>query len=248
VARWFNTGEKHAAKKIGVDPHRAFDRDSNYRPPCCFTPAHDKNSRRIEGSVAAQPVHRQTFANRTRLTKLSQHGTLPPAYTVDAEGNRLHSWRTLILPYFEQKLVFESIDFSKPWDDPANTEARETVMSIYECPSALHEEGLTTYLGVFGPNCVFSGSVPRKMSEITDAMENTIAVVDVDSDQAVHWMSPYDVSEEVVLKYDSKSQTNHPGMLLAAFLDGHVEAISLDIDQDILRGMLTVAGGETIAD
>jgi len=121
-------------------------------------------------------------------------------------------------------------------------------MSIYECPSALHEEGLTTYLGVFGPNCVFSGSVPRKMSEITDAMENTIAVVDVDSDQAVHWMSPYDVSEEVVLKYDSKSQTNHPGMLLAAFLDGHVEAISLDIDQDILRGMLTVAGGETIAD
>src|SRR5258708_3361414 len=27
------------------------------------------------------------------------HKALPPAYTVDAEGRPLHSWRTLILPY-----------------------------------------------------------------------------------------------------------------------------------------------------
>ena len=34
-----------------------------------------------------------------------QHGSFPPAYTVDADGNPLHSWRTLILPYFgEPKL------------------------------------------------------------------------------------------------------------------------------------------------
>ena len=29
---------------------------------------------------------------------------LPPAYTVDATGRRLHSWRTLILPYLDQKI------------------------------------------------------------------------------------------------------------------------------------------------
>jgi hypothetical protein len=28
-----------------------------------------------------------------------QHGTLPPAYTVDASGQPLHSWRVLLLPY-----------------------------------------------------------------------------------------------------------------------------------------------------
>jgi hypothetical protein len=27
-----------------------------------------------------------------------EFGHLPPAYTVDADSNRLHSWRTLILP------------------------------------------------------------------------------------------------------------------------------------------------------
>src|SRR5262245_6205217 len=30
-----------------------------------------------------------------------EHKVLPPAYTVDATGRPLHSWRTLILPYLE---------------------------------------------------------------------------------------------------------------------------------------------------
>ncbi len=120
----------------------------------------------------------------------ADHGEFPPAYTVDAEGNRLHSWRTLILPYCDDTALFESIDLSKPWDDPANAEARETVVEYYQCPSAIHEEGLTTYLAVVGPECAFAGSVPRKLSEIKDGPSDTIAVVDVDADRAV----PLDVA------------------------------------------------------
>ncbi|MEL7264459.1 MAG: DUF1559 domain-containing protein [Planctomycetota bacterium] len=46
--------------------------------------------------------------------------SFPPAYTVDANGNRLHSWRTLILPYVEQQPLYDRIDLTKPWDDPAH--------------------------------------------------------------------------------------------------------------------------------
>ena len=56
----------------------------------------------------------------------SVYHALPPAYTVDAEGKPLHSWRTLILPYLEQQALYDKIDLSKPWDDPANKEAYET--------------------------------------------------------------------------------------------------------------------------
>ena len=31
------------------------------------------------------------------------HNALPPAYTMDASGRPLHSWRTLILPFLEQE-------------------------------------------------------------------------------------------------------------------------------------------------
>src|SRR4051812_5995401 len=32
----------------------------------------------------------------------AMYDALPPAYTTDAEGKPLHSWRTLILPYLEE--------------------------------------------------------------------------------------------------------------------------------------------------
>ncbi len=51
----------------------------------------------------------------------------PPAYTVDAEGRPLHSWRTLILPFIEQDSLYRTIDLSKPWNDPANAKAHRVL-------------------------------------------------------------------------------------------------------------------------
>ena len=68
----------------------------------------------------------------------SHYHALPPAYTIDAEGKPLHSWRTLILPWIEQVNLYNSIDLSKPWDDPANAEALNTVPQVcllYTSPS-----------------------------------------------------------------------------------------------------------------
>lgn len=178
----------------------------------------------------------------------SANGTLPPAYTVDGDGNRLHSWRTLILPYVEESQLFELIDLSKPWDDPANAKAREAVVDVYWCPSASHAEGLTTYLGVFGRDCAFTGSTPRMLNEVAGEPAQTIAVVEVASDQAVHWMSPHDVDKDFVINKVRESRTNHPGVIHAAFLDGHVSALSVDVDQEDLRAMLTMAGGEQIVE
>jgi len=125
------------------------------------------------------------------------------------------------------------------------TQKREKQLWKYSSPEP---HGLTNYLGVIGPDCAFSGSVPRELSEVTDDLGATIILVDVNCEQAVHWMSPHDASKEVMLEYGPESKTNHPGIILAAFLDGHVVSIYLDMDQDILRAMLTIAGGETISD
>ena len=76
------------------------------------------------------------------------YGSFPPAFTVDAEGNRLHSWRTLLLPYLDQKILYETIDLTKPWDDPANQEAFNTNLAVYQCPSAFLDSPVTTYHGV----------------------------------------------------------------------------------------------------
>jgi len=44
----------------------------------------------------------------------SVYKALPPAYTFDEKGAKLHSWRALILPFIEQQNLYAEIDFSKP--------------------------------------------------------------------------------------------------------------------------------------
>ena len=76
------------------------------------------------------------------------YGVLPPAYTVDAEGKPLHSWRTLILPYLEQQKLYDKIDLMKPWDDPVNAEAGKSDVWAYSCPSAVGTALRTTYQAI----------------------------------------------------------------------------------------------------
>lgn len=178
-----------------------------------------------------------------------ENGAFPPAYTVDEEGNRLHSWRTLILPHLgseELAALFETIDLTKPWDDAANAKAREVVVELYHCPSSTHEKGLTTYLGVVGPEYFFSGPIPRTVPEVKDGMSYTLMVVDVQPDQAVHWMSPDDVGGEELLSPEAFISMQHPGAINTIFGDGSVRSLTSELDQDQLRAMLTIAGGELL--
>jgi type II secretory pathway pseudopilin PulG len=204
--------------------------------------------------TAREPARRNSCMNNLKQIILalldyeSKHGALPPAYTVDSEGNRLHSWRTLILPFMGSARLYESIDLSKPWDDPANEQATKTIVECYHCPSSGDLSSLTCYLGVDGPSGVFSGSVARKLSEVSDTAAETIAVVEVTPDQAIHWMSPHDVTADQVLQYNDQQRMNHPNVMLAAFLDGHVKAINVSVDKDVLRALLTIAGGEPTTD
>ncbi len=180
----------------------------------------------------------------------SANGAFPPAYTVDAEGRRLHSWRTLILPYMEHATLYKTIDLSKPWDDPANAQARasESIMGVFACPSTSLDPGFTTYLAVVGPHSVFAGPVPRQPAEVTDDRATVLTVVDAPADRAVHWMSPYDISDEDLLALDAESKTNHAGVLLAAYLNGHVGATSKDVDAKVLRALVTIDGGEAFGE
>jgi prepilin-type processing-associated H-X9-DG protein len=172
------------------------------------------------------------------------YGCLPPGYTVDADGKRLHSWRTLILPFLEQQALYEKIDLSKPWDDPANKEALETYVNTYDCPSVEYERSHTTYLAVVGPNTCFPGSKPRQFSEITDDKGLTLMVIEVGSTQSVPWMSPYDAPEQTVLSLGSSDSLPHAGGTQAAFADGSVRFLSNETQPETLHALISINGND----
>lgn len=180
----------------------------------------------------------------------SVHGAYPPAYTVDADGRPLHSWRTLILPYMEQQRLYESIDLTKPWDDPANAVAHNTTLEIYCCPSdptANAENHLTTYLAVVTPDSTIRTANSLSHAELS-APSETLLVVDAAHAQATHWMSPVDADEQLLLNVDPKLKRQHNGDLcLAAYADGHVSAHSGTIDPKALRAMITASADDNDA-
>ena len=177
----------------------------------------------------------------------SATGHFPPAYTVDENGNRLHSWRTLILPYIEEQALYDTIDLSKPWDHPDNAQAREATVPPYVCPSGKWaDEAMTTYLAIDGADCCFNGSTPRLLSEITDSHHKTLMVIEVAEDMAVHWMSPRDTSTQAIEKMSLESELSHSGIVIASFIDNHTSAISLEVDIEELSGAASVAGGEDV--
>lgn len=169
-----------------------------------------------------------------------QYGTFPPAYTVDASGNRLHSWRTLILPFIEEQRIYDKIDLSKPWDDPANAEVFATVPRVYRCPSSDPLPNYTTYQAVVSPNSFFLPSKPRKLSEIVDGSSNTLIVIEAAPALAVHWMAPLDVDEHFVLGFGPETEFSHSGGTQVLFLDGSVHFLSSNTTIDERRDWIFV--------
>jgi prepilin-type processing-associated H-X9-DG protein len=201
--------------------------------------------------VSREPARRMQCANNLKQIVVAlrsyadEYGCLPPAYTVDPDGKPLHSWRALILPYAGQKLLYDKIDLSQPWDDPANRPAYESNPYFYQCPSAANlPKGHTTYLAVVAPGGCFQPTKPRTLAEITDDHGLTLMVIEVPSQQAVHWMSPLDASEELVLSAAAADKPAHPLGTQAAFVDGHVDFLSARTKPETLRSLISIAGSD----
>ena len=208
---------------------------------------------------SARPAaYRSQCKNNLKQIGLALHNyvdtyhTLPPAYSVDAEGKPLHSWRTLILPFLDQKRLYETIDLSKAWDDPANAEARKTAISTFQCPAAhrgTHSPAnYTTYVVIVGPNGCFRLNESTCFSEITDDRGETLMVIEVPSEHAVPWMSPMDADERLVMDFGPHSKLAHSGGTHALFVDGSVQFLGAEMPAAHRRALISIAGNDKLAD
>ena len=174
----------------------------------------------------------------------SQYKVLPPAFTVDANGNRLHSWRSLILPFLEQTDLYDKIDFSKAWDDPANEAAYRKSISVYRCPSGRFPDSQTIYMAIVGEHNCLRPQTGRLLTEIIDGVHSTAMIFETEQSNAVHWMCPQDASEDSFIGAESDSAPPHDTGRHACMADGSVQFLSSSIPIDQLRGLATIDGHE----
>lgn len=167
------------------------------------------------------------------------HGSYPPAYTVDATGRRLHSWRTLILPQLGHKTLYEQIDLSKPWDAPANRKAYRMSLNEYHCPMTQCPENHTTYLAVVTPGSCLQPEQGRSIDEFASDEGEKLLLIEVGSRHAVHWMSPMDADEQMVLGDESEEDLPHNAGRHVALMDGRARFLSASTTPEELRALIS---------
>lgn len=196
--------------------------------------------------TAGPAARRSACKNNLKQIALALHnyaddyGSFPPAYTVDADGRRLHSWRTLLLPYMDHQALYERIDLTKPWDDPANAAAFDTNSPYgFRCPEDTSPRNHTIYLAVVTSSSFLQSTSGRSLKEV-EGNAKQLMVIEVPAQQAVHWMSPYDADEAMVTGIGAESTLPHAGGFHAAMVDGSIEFLPADMSAAERRKRITI--------
>jgi prepilin-type processing-associated H-X9-DG protein len=181
------------------------------------------------------------------------YGRFPSAVITDKDGRPMHSWRVAILPFLEQKPLYDQYDFNQPWDSPKNRALAGIPMGVYQCPSANNPTPTeTNYVMIVGKGTI--GGLPNEkvgMADITDGTVNTILVVEVVG-TGIQWMEPKDLSiEELAARLNDGSakciSSRHPGGANVAMADGSVRFLSNATDAQTLRRLVLRNDGQAVS-
>jgi len=116
--------------------------------------------------------------------------------------------------------------------------------TVFEDPRSPAGEGETRYLGVAGEGAIFGLEKGVGQTDVTDGLSNTIMLVE--ADRPVIWTKPEDWN----LNPDAPLQgpgNFRPSGFIVLLSDGGVKFILITIDSDLLRGLMTINGGEAVS-
>lgn len=176
-----------------------------------------------------------------------RHKRLTAIGNFDADGKPLLSWRVHLLPYLEQKALYDQFRLDEPWDSEHNRQLIGEMPPVFCSPASKHglSSGLTVYREVSGEHTVFPGREGIEFKQITDGTSNTILFVEVDDAHAVIWTKPEG------LPYNAENPAEglggqFEGGFLAAFCDGSVRFIPSTVPAETLRRLLLRDDGQPI--
>src|SRR6476659_7125395 len=113
--------------------------------------------------AAREAARRMQASNHLKMIGLAlqnYHDTFkcfPPAVVTDDNGKPLYSGRVLLLPFMEQKPLYDAFNKNEPWDSPANRQFTNQSLQVFTDPSAPTAKvpGQTDFLFVTGKGTLF---------------------------------------------------------------------------------------------
>jgi len=199
-----------------------------------------------EAHHSANSKHNLKLIGLALHNYLATNGAFPSQAIRSADGRPLLSWRVAILPYFEtssESSLYRQFHLNEPWDSEHNRALITKLPEVFRFPGKPNM-GETRYLAVVGPNTAFGQDHGATTQEISDGLSNTIMTVE--ADYTIPWTQPEDLDFDPEHSMLGLGHAHHRGSN-ALIADGSARFILNSIDKDILRGLMTINGGEDVA-
>jgi len=201
---------------------------------------------------AREAARRAQSTNNLKQIGLAMHNyheaykQFPPAVQPDQPKSRL-SWRVHILPFIGEAELYDQFKLDEPWDSEHNRKLVDRMPGLYVSPDSpeIADAGMTRYQRPRGEGLPMSVEGRLRISDLTDGTVHTIMAVESPVEQAVVWTQPDDLEVDMDNPIGTLANALSNGFN-AAFYDGSVHFISNSVDNQVLKKILTHAGGEPV--
>lgn len=178
-----------------------------------------------------------------------RYGSFPPAYVLNEQGQRWHSWRVLLLPDLGHADLYAQYRFDEPWNGPHNRQLLGRMPAVYSCPAdGKRAEGIPNYFAIIGPqtawpeHCALSFS----LEHLPDGTSNTVALIE-SVDTGITWLEPRDLNYADLKKgayhHNPRPSLRHTEKMRLLFLDGSFQEANRNLKEATFRALCTPAGG-----
>lgn len=218
----------------------------------------ERNAAAVVGQLLPAMVAARSAAQRAQSTNnlkqiaLAMHnyadtyGHFPPAVLTGPDGKTPYSWRVALLPFLEQKYLYDQYDFGQPWDSPRNRKVLEAMPPVYRHPADTRGSRDSAYFVPVGEATIFPpGGKGTPIAQIVDGTSNTLLAVEAKRDTP--WTKPEDVAVTPMADPAVPELGGFwPGAFLGAMADGSVRAFVPTINPVVLKALLSKSGGEVL--
>jgi len=138
------------------------------------------------------------------------------------------SWRVELLPYLGLQPLYDAFHLNEAWDSPHNITLLDKIPSEFQSPERF--DAKTNYLALsLGGTTVYQERRNVLESNVEDGIENTLALVEVDEEQAVPWTQPAEFPLVMATPLKSLGKLRENGLFVVwsngtpSWIDGTVD-------------------------
>lgn len=174
-----------------------------------------------------------------------RHGHFPPAFSCDASGKPINSWRLLLDDPYLFMYSKLNYDIHQAWNSAHNSslDLDKKNVAFFQCPCDHdHIGGVTDYVAVIGTDTMWPGCKPASLSDDDSDKDKILVIEIVNSD--ICWAEPRDLTlDEALAKIQPQDGvglgSKHSQGINYVTASGEVRVLNRNIDRDSLRQLLT---------